>query len=227
MTITYKGNNIGLGYNAATGTWGLENTPTDYIDTDAFASTDPDFVYVPPTTDDSETEEDFNPCPAGYIYDSELKQCVIDPNAQSNFMQTMQESSGSTRPGVQIAGTNRTTTDDNFIATDEEYKAMSASELIENLKQRGYVSKNEKGNLVVNLDRMLGTKLFDAALSRVGQGGETRARKKKIFNLLVDKNILSDESVVALNKDLYNVYPGNRPLSNEEYFNNLFTKDKK
>ncbi len=89
MTVTYKGNNISLGYDAATGTWGIQNIPTDYIDTDAFSSTDPDFVYTPPSTDDSETEEDFNPCPAGYIYDSELKQCVIDPNAESNFMQTM------------------------------------------------------------------------------------------------------------------------------------------
>ena len=113
MTITYKGNNISLGYDAATATWGFTNIPTDYIDTDAFSSKDPNFVYVPPTTDDSEDEEDFNPCPAGYIYDSELKQCVIDPNAQSNFMQTMQ-GGGNNKPAVKIAGTNRTTSDGNF-----------------------------------------------------------------------------------------------------------------
>ena len=120
------------------GSSGEQNTPTEYIDTEAFASTDPDFVYTPPPTDDSEAEEDFNPCPAGYIYDSELKQCVIDPNAESNFMQTMQNNNtteAEKQQRVQIAGTDRFTSDNNFIASKEEYASMSATELIENLKQ--------------------------------------------------------------------------------------------
>ena len=31
----YKGNTIGLNYDAATGTWSFDNTPNDFIDTEA------------------------------------------------------------------------------------------------------------------------------------------------------------------------------------------------
>lgn len=196
MTITYKGNNISLGYDAATGTWGVQNTPTEYIDTEAFSSTDPDFVYVPPTTDAPEDEEDFNPCPAGYIYDSELKQCVIDPNAESNFMQTMQDNNtteAEKQQRVQIAGTDRFTSDNNFIASKEEYASMSATELIENLKQRGFVNKNKvTGELELDLDRgSIVSGLFDAGLARFGQESNIQLDKKKnIVGLLVSKGII-------------------------------------
>ncbi len=125
MTTYYKGNNIGLNYDAANATWSFTNEPQDFIDTNAFSSTDPAFDYTPPPTDDDEQEEDTN-CPEGYIYDSTLKQCVPDPAIQNRYMQQNQ-GGGPDRPPVQIAGTNRTTTDNNFIATDAEYKAMSAS----------------------------------------------------------------------------------------------------
>ena len=74
MTTYYKGNNIGLNYDAANATWSFTNEPQDFIDTNAFSSTDPAFDYTPPPTDDDEQEEDTN-CPEGYIYDSTLKQC--------------------------------------------------------------------------------------------------------------------------------------------------------
>jgi len=196
MTITYKGNNISLGYDAATGTWGVQNIPTEYIDTEAFSSTDPDFVYTPPTIDAPEDNEDFNPCPAGYIYDSELKQCVIDPNAESNFMQTMQDNNtteAEKQQRVQIAGTDRFTSDNNFIATDEEYANMSAQELIENLKQRGFVNKNkETRQLEVDLDRgSMVAGFLDSQLARFGQEENTQLNKKKnIIGLLVNKGII-------------------------------------
>jgi len=196
MTITYKGNNISLGYDAATGTWGVQNTPTEYIDTEAFSSTDPDFVYTPPTTDTPEDEEDFNPCPAGYIYDSELKQCVIDPNAESNFMQTMQDNNtteAEKQQRVQIAGTDRFTSDNNFIASDEEYASMSATELIENLKQRGFVDKNKvTGELQLDLDKgSFVSGFLDASLAKFGQESNIQLDKKKtIVGLLVSKGII-------------------------------------
>ena len=214
MTITYKGNNISLGYDAATGTWGVQNIPTDYIDTEAFASTDPDFVYTPPPTDDSEDEEDFNPCPAGYIYDSELKQCVIDPNAESNFMQTMQSGGDTNQPAVKIAGTNRTTSNGNFIASDAEYDAMTAAELVENYKQRGMVSKDDDGNLVIDISPDMGDKLFDAGLSRFGQGGETLAGQKKHLRRLFEKKMIHSD----LNPNLMNFYPSG-VTSTEDYIN--------
>ena len=215
MTITYKGNNIGLEYDATTATWGLNNTPTDYIDTQAFASTDPDFVYVPPTTDDSEeTEEDFNPCPAGYIYDSELKQCVIDPNAESNFMQTMQSGGGNNQPAVKIAGTNRTTSDGNFIASDAEYDAMTAAELVENYKQRGMVDKDDDGNLIIDISPDLGDSFIDGVFGRFSGGGEALAGQKKHLRRLFEKKMIHSD----LNPNLMNFYPSG-VTSTEDYIN--------
>jgi len=195
MTTTYQGNNTGLEYDAATATWGLKNTSIEYIDTDAFASTDSDFVYAPPAaTDDSTKEEDnFNPCPVGYTYDTELKQCVIDPNAESNFMQTVQSGGGTNRPIVKIAGTNRTTSDGNFIASREEYAAMSAADLIENLKQRGFVEKDKKsGDFVIDLTKgSIGAAFYDVGLKRVGQSSNLQLDKKKnIVSLLIGKGIV-------------------------------------
>lgn len=81
----YKGNNIGLNYDAATGTWVFNNEPQDFVDTNAFSTPDPEFEMAPVV--DDEEEEDDN-CPEGYIYDSTLKQCVPDPSVQNNYMDT-------------------------------------------------------------------------------------------------------------------------------------------
>ena len=165
----YKGNNIGLNYDAATGTWSFENTPNDFMDTEAFSSQDPKFDYVPPesTTPD---EPDEDPCPAGYIYDSTLKQCVLDPNYQNPFANANQSGGGQDTTPQRIAGTNRTTTDNNFIATDDEYSNMSSSELVENYKQRGFIKKNDKGELVIDFNRVKRKGgILDSLLGRMGQ----------------------------------------------------------
>ena len=89
MTTYYKGNNIGLSYNAAAGTWSFNNTPKDFIDPNAFSSPDPKFPTAPTTpTDPSDPTPD--PCPPGYVYDETLKQCVPDPNYQNPFRQDNQ-----------------------------------------------------------------------------------------------------------------------------------------
>ena len=146
MTIFYKGNNIGLNYDATTATWSFTNEPNDFIDTSAFSTADPKFDYVPPPTeDDDNQDDDFNPCPPGYMYDSSLKQCVLDPNIRHDFLGNQQDG-GQDNPPVKIAGTDRYTTDNNFIATDAEYENMTAEEFVENYKQRGMVGKDENGN---------------------------------------------------------------------------------
>ena len=89
MTTYYKGNNIGLNYDAAAGTWSFTNTPQDFIDPNAFSSPDPKFPTAP-TTPTTPTEPEQDPCPAGYIYDNSLKQCVPDPNYQNPFKQDNQ-----------------------------------------------------------------------------------------------------------------------------------------
>jgi len=165
----YKGNNIGLNYDAATGTWLFNNEPQDYIDTNAFSTADPKFDYTPPSNDDSEEEEDTN-CPEGYIYDNTLKQCVPDPARQNQYSQQQNQGGNNNTSPVQIAGTNRTTTDGNFIATDDEYSNMTASELVENYKQRRFIKKNDKGELVIDFSRVKRKGgILDTLFGRVGQ----------------------------------------------------------
>ncbi len=190
----YKGNTIGLNYDAATGNWSFSNEPNDFIDTNAFSTADPKFDYVPPSnTTPDEPEND--PCPPGYKYDSSLKQCVIDPDYQNPFAdeQTQTTGGGGDTTPVRIAGTDRNTTDNNFIATDDEYNNMSASELIENYKQRGFVKLNDKGQLVLDLNRVQRKGgVLDVLLGRMGKEQvEGQASLDKVVNYLVDKNIVN------------------------------------
>ena len=104
MTTYYKGNNIGLNYDAANATWSFNNLPQDFIDTSAFSTPDPAFQYAPPTTDDTTTEQD--PCPPGYIYDNTLKQCVPDPNYQNPFTNYGQNT-GNEKDESEISGTGK------------------------------------------------------------------------------------------------------------------------
>ena len=189
MTTKYKGSTMGLNYNASTATWNFTNLANDFIDTDSFSSKDPDFKFASTTEQSDDTEENTN-CPAGYIYDNTLKQCVPEP--QTTTFQT--KGGNNTNPPVQIAGTNRTTTDNNFIASDDEYKLMSSGELIENLKQRGFVEKDENGNLVINLERgSIGSAIVDNLFGKVSPTKlNTQLHKQqKIISLLIDKGIVN------------------------------------
>ena len=164
MTIFYKGNNIGLSYNAAAGTWSFNNTPQDFIDPNAFSTPDPKFPTAPTTpTDPSDPTPD--PCPPGYVYDETLKQCVPDPNYQNPFRQDTQ-GGGTTNPPVKIAGTDRYTTDNNFIATDAEYENMTAEEFVENYKQRGMVGKDKNGNDIYMKDIWPSNKEIEETLKK-------------------------------------------------------------
>ena len=193
MTTYYKGNNIGLNYDAANATWSFANEPQDFIDTNAFSSTDPTFDYTPPPTNDEEQEEDTN-CPEGYIYDNTLKQCVPNPAVPNRYIPQNQPGGNQNKPAVQIAGTNRTTSDNNFIASDAEYQAMSPGELIENLKQRGFMEKDENGNLVINLERgSIGSAIVDNLFGKVSSTklNTQRNKQQKIISLLIDKGIVN------------------------------------
>ena len=78
MTTKYKGSTMGLNYNASTATWNFTNEANDFIDTDSFSSKDPDFKFASTEDKDDDTEKDTK-CPAGYIYDNTLKQCIPEP----------------------------------------------------------------------------------------------------------------------------------------------------
>ena len=193
----YKGNTIGLNYDAATGNWSFSNEPNDFIDTNAFSTADPKFDYVSPSNPTPD-EPDNDPCPAGYKYDATLKQCVIDPDYQNPFADTNQTTGGGgdTTP-VRIAGTDRTTTDGNFVATDDEYNKMTPSELIENYKQRGFVKLNDKGQLVVDLNRVQRKGgVLDVLLGRMGKEQvEGQASVNKVIKYLVDNNIVKQSDI--------------------------------
>ena len=78
------GTNLQLTYNENTDSWSYQNVNYEYPSSSGnswsgFTSPDPDFEYVPDTPDTSQPDGG-DPCPAGYIYDNELKQCVPDPN---------------------------------------------------------------------------------------------------------------------------------------------------
>jgi len=190
----YKGNNIGLNYDAANGTWSFSNEPQDYIDKNAFSTPDPIFNYTPPS--DEADEEDTN-CPEGYIYDNTLKQCVPDPAKQNQYSQQQNQGGNNSTSPVRIAGTNRTTTDGNFIANDDEYDKMTASELVENYKQRGFIKKNDKGELVIDFNRVKRKGgILDSLLGRMGQPQvEGMASLNKVIDYLVDKNILTQNQI--------------------------------
>ena len=79
------GTNLQLTYNEDTDSWSYQNVDYEYPSSSGnswsgFTSPDPDFEYVPDTPDTSQPDGDDDPCPAGYIYDDVLKQCVPDPN---------------------------------------------------------------------------------------------------------------------------------------------------
>ena len=190
----YKGNNIGLNYDAANGTWSFSNEPQDYIDKNAFSTPDPIFNYTPPS--DEADEEDTN-CPEGYIYDNTLKQCVPDPAKQNQYSQQQNQGGNNSTSPVRIAGTNRTTTDGNFVANDDEYDKMTASELVENYKQRGFIKKNDKGELVIDFNRVKRKGgILDSLLGRMGQPQvEGMASLNKVIDYLVDKNILTQNQI--------------------------------
>ncbi len=82
MTTYYKGNNIGLTFDG-TG-WSFNNLAQDFIDTDTFSSQDVDFPYYEPPAE--EDEEEREPCPEGYVYDEDLRQCVPDPRSGNPYM---------------------------------------------------------------------------------------------------------------------------------------------
>ena len=207
----YKGNNIGLNYDAATGTWVFNNEPQDFVDTNAFTTADPEFEMAPVVDDEEEEEVQ---CPEGYIYDNTLKQCVPDPSVQNKYTETTNDGNNNDQPSVQIAGTDRTTSNGNFIASDAEYDAMSAAELVENYKQRGMVNKDDDGNLIIDISPDMGDQLFDAGLSRFGQGGETLAGQKKHLRRLFEKKMIHSD----LNPNLMNFYPSGI-TSTEDYIN--------
>lgn len=113
--------------------------------------------------------------------------CAIPANA--NHPMCVQSGTGNPKddkPKVKIAGTDRYTTDNNFIPTDEEIASMSNDEYIDNLIQRGWLKNSALGYLPSKGDMVelrKGT-LINPYLA-MAFGKEQEAKRKKIIEELV------------------------------------------
>jgi len=68
MATQYSGNNMQLQYDPETQQWSYVNVAQNFIDTNSFTSTDPQFQYGSDSQQDSDEDDDpiSNPCPPGY-----------------------------------------------------------------------------------------------------------------------------------------------------------------
>jgi len=154
MTTYYKGNNIGLSYNASAGTWSFNNTPQDFIDPNAFSTPDPKFPTAPTVPDASIPEPPSDPCPPGYTFDKELQQCVPDPNYQNPFRPDNQGGGNEQpfQPGTGVELPKGVNYDSNSLfpySTDAPTRAQQNEHmLLQSGISLGWLQKDGNGNYV-------------------------------------------------------------------------------
>lgn len=137
MTEYYPGSNIGLNYNAEEGTWNFTNQAQDFIDPSSFSTPEPSFPTAPTNGESEEEQEEFNPCPPGYKYDTSLKQCVPDPNYQApDFLG---------QPSTADGDPNKDNPQAEFISFDASTESGRKA-MYDHAVKKGYV--NEKGELL-------------------------------------------------------------------------------
>jgi hypothetical protein len=186
----YVGSNIGLNYNAEEGTWNFTNLANDFIDTDTFSTADPEFPTAPVESDD-DTEEETPNCPPGYRYDETLKQCVPNPE-QSYYNYNQNQTTGGGAPA------------ENFILSDAKRESLiqegNAEEYIANLKKRGFV-KEVDGKLFLKTNSF-GQNLASGFLSRVGLGGEPKAKMNRIIQDLMRMGAVNLQTNASIDTEL-------------------------
>ena len=185
MTTTYTGSNIGLEYDAATGTWGYKNIAQDFIDTNTFSTADPSFEYVPVEEDDEDEQDNSTVCPPGYIYDETLKQCVPDPNYQNPFVQ-QGGGKDDNRPDNSVYIPSNETKElwiknaNTIIPAGQEGAGKTGYQnFIDNLDDRGWIKK-ENGKMIFKKDN-IGSALASSAEGKFGMTGEVKAKTNKII----------------------------------------------
>ena len=206
MTTTYTGSNIGLEYDAATGTWGYKNIAQDFIDTNTFSTADPSFEYVPVEEDDEDEQDNSTVCPPGYIYDETLKQCMPDPNAQSNFLGE-QDSGQPDQPGLVIPS-NEIKEDwikNKDVAVYENGTKTGLQMYIDNLDDRGF-TKIVDGKIIFEKD-IGGSPIYQGVANILGH----QAKVDKIVQDLQRMGAINAE--VNLNEKGDMVYTSEMELS--------------
>ena len=128
---TYPATNLKLTYDDATDTWSYTEHAYSYTSPppptwSGYTSSDPDFKSAPDDESDT-TDEQPTQCPEGYIYSSELKQCIPDPNYVPRWLQQQRRDDGGSDT-------------DNYNYVD--FKEMNTKELVDFGKKEGLINEN-------------------------------------------------------------------------------------
>ena len=123
--------------------------------------------------------------------------CSVPANANHPMCVNSKENAKDKDDPIKIEGTDRYTTDNNFIPTDEEIAGMTNSEYLANLSQRGWTTNS--GLLGVTPSgtdplTLRSGKMFNPYLT-LAFGKEQQAKRNKIIKELSDRNLLDAMSV--------------------------------
>ena len=196
--MTYSSTNLRLTYDDNTNQWSYTEADYEYANPtpptwSGYTSSDPDFEFAPETPDTSQPPSE-DPCPAGYIYDNTLKQCVPDPNYAPS--QWMGEPTG--------GGSDNNFSDTNKIPSNEQKEEWIANKdaqsYIDNLKERGFVKIGDDGKLYFKKDN-IGSTLAKAAFGKGFLAGEVDAKTNKIIQDLMRMGAIDTSNIVATGTD--------------------------
>ncbi len=122
--------------------------------------------------------------------------CSVPANANHPMcVNTKEVGSGYEPKKVKIEGTDRYTTDDNFIPTDEEIANMTNEEYLANLRQRGWLKNSmlgvldSKGPMVTLRDGQISNPYFTLAFGEL-----QKAKREKMIKELTKRGIITGVS---------------------------------
>ena len=208
--MTYTSTNLRLTYDNNTNQWSYTEADYEYANPtpptwSGYTSSDPDFEFAPEVPD-TPTDPDNDPCPAGYIYDNTLKQCVPDPNYAPR--QWMGEPTGGNepdQPGLNIPSNQEKETMIDDVIQNGQLTGSNDGlvNYINNLKDRGFVKTGDDGKLYFEKDN-LGSTLAKGVSTTFGKGllaGEVDAKTNKIIQDLMRMGAIDSSNIVATGTD--------------------------
>tara|TARA_Y100001938_G_scaffold134199_1_gene194404 strand:+ start:61 stop:1092 length:1032 start_codon:yes stop_codon:yes gene_type:complete len=113
--MTYSSTNLRLTYDNNTNQWNYTEADYEYANPtpptwSGYTSSDPDFKFAPEVPDTNQPPSQ-DPCPAGYIYDNTLKQCVPDPNYAPRQWMNEPTGGGNDNPQAEFVEFDSSTTE--------------------------------------------------------------------------------------------------------------------
>ena len=121
--------------------------------------------------------------------------CSVPANANHPMCVNPNAKDSNDPKPVKIEGTDRTTTDDNFIPTDEEIANMTNEEYLANLRQRGWLKNSmlgvldSKGPMVTLKDGQIYNPYFTLAFGKLQE-----AKREKMIKELTKRGIITGVS---------------------------------